>query len=229
MKASKVRFNADALQKKILKGLIQEQTDRLIEYAKTAAQDLAAKIQSFGYRNNFDDYGNLLDSICWGVCYDGQLKDSGFYREKRATMATTMHGYSKVALREGNTRRKWKDLYGQNKQWMLDASWSYTSAGEPINGRALAEEYLAKCHKNCKSGQWTMFIAILAPYWGYWEKGHKNIFLGEIGGLHVMTSFYDQFRRDLKPSRVRIHVTVPKYASKSLHAQAKKNLKQGNR
>ena len=104
------------------------------------------------------------------------------------------------------------------------------SAGEEVSGHQLAAEYLYQAHKKCKSGEWMVFFAILAPYWGYWEKGF-NI-TPKFGGnttqrflqFAVMSQFYDIVKSNLKPARTRIKVYVPKYASKSLMSRARKNL-----
>ena len=44
-----------------------------------------------------------------------------------------------------------------------------------------------------------------------------------------MTQFYDKVKPELKPAKTRFHVYVDKYASKSLYAQAKKNLRRRSR
>ena len=70
-----------------------------------------------------------------------------------------------------------------------------------------------------------VLFAILAPYWGYWEAGHNNIFLGRVQ-FAAMTQFYDIIKGELKPMKVKKpHIGIAKYASKSLLAQARKNLK----
>ena len=75
-----------------------------------------------------------------------------------------------------------------------------------------------------------VFFAILAPYWGYWEKGF-NMKVGWEGNrtaifqqFAVMSQFYDIVKSNLKPARTRLKVYVPKYASKSLMSRARKNL-----
>lgn len=175
-----------------------------------------------------DASGNLLDSLCWGVCYNGQLVGSGFYREKTATDRSMLHELTKVQLIEGSGRSKWRDLYGASKKEM-ESAFSEMTAGEPVDGRRRAEGFIEKESKNSKSGQWKVFFAILAPYWGYWEKGHHNVFTKKFEQFAVMTQFYDRVKEDLKPARTRIRVSVAKYASKSLVRQAKKNIKEGNR
>ena len=227
-------LNIEQMKKEMMATAVTAQTNLLIEYAKTEIQKLGEKISSYNSKNHMDDTGNLLDSLCWGVCYDGEVKDYGFFREKRASQPSLLHGWSNVAVIEGSPRRKWKDLYNADKnkaRELQSYNWSYMHAGEEVNGFDRAVEYIQKASKNCKSGQWTVFFAILAPYWGYWEEGFEMVLnrtkglSRHIQGLMVMTQFYDVVKSDLKPAKVRIHVHVPKYRSKSLYAQAKKNLR----
>ena len=219
------------LQKELSDYWVDVQTMQLIAYAQDMILRLGNDINSINTRNNMNDEGNLLDSLCWGVCYSGELKGSGFFREQVATKPSGLHAYSKAAILEGG-RSKWKSLYNADatKARLLQKSnWSYESAAEPVNGHQLAEEYLSKAGTKSKKGQWLVFFAILAPYWGYWEEGHYNIFMRRFVRFNVMTWYYDQLKRDLSPAKARIHVHVEKYASKSLAASAKKTLRHPER
>ena len=97
----------------------------------------------------------------------------------------------------------------------------------------MAQNYIQR-YGSAGSGNktWRVFFAILAPYWGYWEKGFNLKTGGGSSDLprkerfiqfSVMTEFYDSIKNDLKPARTRLSVSVAKYASKSLYSQAKKN------
>ena len=235
MKASRIigmSAYTKRLQKKLTDYWVGEQTARLIVYAQETILKLGNDINSINTKNNMDDTGNLLDSLCWGVSYSGELKGSGFYREQTASRPSELHAYSEAAVLEGGARSKWKGLYSKDvmkAREIQKANWSYTSAAEPVNGHQLAANYLSKAATKCKSGQWQIFFAILAPYWGYWEEGHHNIFMQRFVRFNVMTWYYDQMTKDLKPAKTRIHVHVEKYASKSLYSSAKKNLRDSHR
>lgn len=223
MRKSKViGFNAAKLAEQMMANAVAEQNRRLVEYAEGHIMLLGETINSWNSIHHMDDTGNLLDSLCWGVCYDGKMVKSGFYRNQKATTPSYLHGWSNVEFKEKNKKSL---LYGQ---------WIGMDAGEPVNGHQLAEAYLAKAEKKCKANQWMVFFAILAPYWGYWEKGFTQVHgAGFANGkgfgsasfqqFAVMTQFYDQVKATLKPAKTRISIHVPKYASKSLRSQARKN------
>lgn len=231
-KSKLVGFNAAKMAEQMMANAVAEQNSRLVEYAKKGIVELGSAIAAIPTKNNMNDTGNLLDSLCWGVCYNGELIGSGFYREQSASKPSHLHAYSTAAVLEGSTRRKWKDLYNadvQKARSLQESNWSYTSAAEPVNGHQLAAAYIDKAAKTCKNGQWMVFFAILAPYWGYWEEGHNNIFLKRFVRYQVMTEFYDKAQADLKPAKTRLKIHVEKYASKSLYSSAKKNLKNPSR
>ena len=232
MKQGKIiGFNAAKMAEQMMANAVAEQNRRLVEYAREEIILLGNDIAAIGGRNNMDNTGNLLDSLCWGVCYNKELIDSGFYREQRASRPSLLHEYSSGAIIEGG-RKKWKELYNEDvsKARMLQtANWSYESASEPVNGHALAQEYIDKAAKSCKDGHWYVFFAILSPYWGYWEEGHNNIFMKRFVKFNIMTWHYDKIKSDLKPAKMRFNVHVEKYASKSLASSIKKNLKNPKR
>lgn len=207
MKKSQVIFDANALKKVMMKNLTEEQTRRLVAYAEDKIKEIGDLIQTYNSVNHMDRTGNLLDSLCWGVSYDGQLVEHGFYREKKAFLPSYLHEWSYA---EWNDKR-----LGEVK----------ASAAETVNGHELAEEYAQKYgNKDCNG--WKVFFAILAPYWGYWEKGftmkHPFDDSQTFTQFAVMTQFYDEVRRELKPAKVRFRISVAKYASKSLYSRAKR-------
>ena len=229
MKQGKViGFNAAKMAEQMMANAVAEQNRRLIEYAEQRIIMLGETINSYNSRNHMDDTGNLLDSLCWGVCYDGKMVESGFYRSPKATRPSYLHGWSTVEF--ADPKRFKKHAVGESV-----SSWVKMDAGEEVSGHQLAAEYLSQAHKKCKSGEWMVFFAILAPYWGYWEKGFTQVHgAGFINGkgfgsasfqqFAVMSQFYDIVKSNLKPARTRIKVYVPKYASKSLMSRARKNL-----
>ena len=227
-KSKLIGFNPTQLAKSMMEAAVEEQNRRLVEYAEQRIIMLGETINSWNSRHQMNDEGNLLDSLCWGVCYDGKMVQSGFYRNPKATTPSYLHGWSKVEF--ADPKRFKKHAVGESVK-----DWVEMDAGEPVNGHQLTADYLAQAHKKCKSGEWLVFFAILAPYWGYWEKGFTQVHgAGFMSGkgfgsasfqqFAVMSQFYDIVKSNLKPSKTRLHVYVPKYASKSLMSRARKNL-----
>lgn len=194
MKKTKVvGFRVDRMRQKMMAYAVAEQTDRLIEYAETTIQGIGDRIQEYHSLNHMDRTGNLLDSLCWGVAYKGELKASGFYREQQASRESYLH------------------------EWFN----SDISSMFPIYGHGLAQSFIEEEGGKSNSG-WRVFFAILAPYWGYWEKGFtmrtRPSSYDEDDAVHirtlrfsVMTEFYDRVKRDLKPAKVTFRVNPPKY------------------
>jgi len=229
-KSKVIGFDADKWGRDLMKQLVGQQNARLIAYAKEKVLEIGNRISSYHGKHNMDDTGNLLDSLCWGVSYDGRSIANGFYRSQKASQPSMLHGWSQVEIREGAGRKKW-DYENQ----VLNP-FSEMHAGEAVWGHQRAAEYLERAGVKSKSGQWVVFFAILAPYWGYWERGFvKPVgkFMGSkrpIRGavflqFSVMAETYDSVKNELKPMRTRFSVHVDKYASKSLYRQAKRNLK----
>lgn len=191
IKSKVIGFNAKSMAAAMMKNVVAEQNRRLIEYAKEKILAIGNQIQTYHSRKHMGSTGNLLDSLLWGVSYEGKLVEGGFYRDAQARGESYLH--------------KW--FSGDVKYHI------------PVNGRQLAQTYMQKYGNNGAKG-WRVFFAILAPYWGYWEKG----FIMKSGGgdsgiprstrfmqFAVMTQFYDEVKQDLKPARVRFRVSVAKY------------------
>lgn len=200
-----VGFDEHKIYKRMLNNVVGEQTSRLIAYAQY-------KIEKIGAYIGKQKTGNLLDSLCWGVSYNGKIVQSGFYREKQAREASRLHEWSTVEFWKKNPDG-WSGLQ---------------EASEEVNGRELAEAYIQK-YGNSGGNGWKVFFAILAPYWGYWEKGF-NLKVGfgktrtqRFVQFAVMTQFYDQVKAELKPTRVRFRCSVAKYTSLSLRKRAERN------
>lgn len=190
MRHSRVIFNKAALEKEILKNLIKRQNELLVEYAKAEIIKIGDTIKEWHSAHHMDRTGNLLNSLCWGVSYQGKLVEGGFYRDAVTRGESYLH--------------EW--LSGDTKYLI------------PVSGRELAESYVNTYGNNGARG-WKVFFAILAPYWGYWEKGFKmrsNYGPGKSGvaatyQFAVMTHYYTEVKQDLKPARTRIRVSIAKY------------------
>lgn len=191
IKSKVIGFNAKSMAAAMMKNVVAEQNRRLVEYAKEKILAIGNQIQTYHSRNHMDRTGNLLDSLLWGVSYEGKLVEGGFYRDAQARGESYLHEWFSGDV---------KDLI-------------------PVNGRQLAQTYMQKYGNNGAKG-WRVFFAILAPYWGYWEKGFTMKSGGGDSGIPrstrfmqfaVMTQFYDEIKKDLKPARVRFRVSVAKY------------------
>ena len=173
--------------------MVEEQNRLLIDYAEKKIRLLGDAIQLYHSRNHMDRTGNLLDSLCWGVSYDGKLVKGNFYRPQSASGSAYLHEF----------------MSGDVKYLI------------PVYGHQLAERYIVKYGNNGAKG-WKVFFAILAPYWGYWEKGFNmkikdNPWSKDGSALYrfkqfaVMSEFYDVVSKELKPARTRLRVSVAKY------------------
>ena len=215
MKESKVLFDAKKLAAEMMKNLSEEQTRRLIEYAKKEIVKLGNMIASYNGANGLDRTGNLLNSLCWGVTYNGEVKDSGFYREPKVGSRTNRWG-----------QERGMGIKGGNDSYLHEF---FPNDMEPVYGRQFAEEYLNNV--SGKSGKWTVFFAILAPYWGYWESGFTMRGGGGDSGaprhsrfmqFQVMTHIFDDVRIELKPAKTHLTVYVPKYSYKARSHKGRK-------
>lgn len=200
MKKSKViGFNAKQMAADMMKVLVTEQTERLIDYAEKEIKKLGDMIASYNGANGLDRTGNLLNSLCWGVTYDGKVEGSGFYRNPKV----------------GTRINRWGQERGMGVQGGTDSFLHeyFLDDAELVLGREFAEEYLNSV--GGKSHKWTVFFAILAPYWGYWESGFTQIKTGRRMQFQVMTHIFDDVRIDLKPAKTHLTVYVPKYSYRS--------------
>ena len=88
MKRTKVIFPKKAIEQQMLDFVIKEQTTRLIAYAEQ-------QMEKIGERIAWNDHGNLLDSLCWAVYYNGNMRRCGYYRKSEAIEDTYLHALSK--------------------------------------------------------------------------------------------------------------------------------------
>lgn len=184
-----VGFDAKALIEEMMQKASEEQSRRLVEYAIGEIQKLGDMIQTYNSANHMDRTGHLLNSLCWGVYYSGKKVQTGFYRSAK-TQSRGFNGTSQSALHE-----------------------LFKDDAVVINGRQLAQEFL-NSYKSKEKG-WVVFFAILAPYWGYWESGHKNVFSKTFKQFQVMTHIFDDVRMALRPAETHLTVYVPKYSYKN--------------
>lgn len=187
-KSKLVGFDEHKLYQRMLNKVVGEQNKRLVAYAQNKIVEIGNQIKTYHSRNGMDRTGNLLDSLCWGVSYNHQLIKCGFYREPQGRGVSYLHEWFSGDVKYLN----------------------------PVNGHQLAQDYINKYGNNPSGGNgWKVFFAILAPYWGYWEKGFtlNSGFGGSPRFMQfaVMTQFYDEIKSDLKPARTRFRVSVAKY------------------
>lgn len=188
MKASRVKFNADQLRKRLTKYWIEEQTKRLVEYADKQIRLIGDAIQMYHSSNHMDRTGNLLDSLCYVVSYDGKLKGSGFYRAQKASENSYVH-----------------ELYSDDYREMF-----------PVHGHELAKMFIQEHGHKSGDNQWVVYFAILAPYWGYWEMGHHNVLTHNYEKFAVMANFYDKLNADLRPDEIKFTKSRPSYSKQKL-------------
>ena len=213
-------FNPDRMRKQMLSIAVEEQNKRLVDFAKEQINVIGEAIQQHNSRNHMDATGNLLDSLCWGVLYNGKYVDNGFYREKTATESAYMHQWW-----QGGFVTKWKE--GKSLGWDR-ANWEDLPE---IQGHEMADRFMSR--QEGKGEGWKVFFAILAPYWGYWEKGfNMKSRRGSQNYIQfsVMTQFYDHVKPELKPMRVSFRVTQAiRYTQTSLMKSAKRGVYSGRR
>ena len=189
-----VGFSRSKLYNSMVAIAVEEQTKRLIAYAEKEIKVLGDAIQTYNSANHMDRTGNLLNSLCWVVTYNGKVKGSGFYREPM--------------LRN-------KGIEGSSSAYLHE----FFERTELVDGRKLAEEFIKSREKDSYHG-WKVSFAVLASYWGYWESGFKmKTGLGSektrFMQFQVLTHIYDDVRMALKPAETHITVYVPKYYYKN--------------
>lgn len=81
-----------------------------------------------------------------------------------------------------------------------------------VDGRIEAQKFISEYQPTITHG-WEVIFAVCAPYWGYWEEGHKNILMGgKKVQFAVMAQEFDKVRKELpSPCKVRFNTYVPTY------------------
>ena len=187
---TRVKFNSDKWADSVRKLLIEEQTRKLIAYAKAEIVKIGNKIITYHSKNHMDRNGHLLNSLCWGVMYNGEVKESGFYREAVDRGMSFLHEFTPESATEVNGRAKAQAFIDQQQGgtgWriffaILADYWGYWEGGFRM-----------------KSGGGDSGIP------------RSTRFLK----FSVMSQFFDEVRMDLKPTKVSLTVYVPKYSYKS--------------
>lgn len=205
-KSKVIGFDADKWGRDLTNYWVGQQTARLIAYAKDKIQQIGDKIKTYHSRNHMDRTGNLLDSLYWGVSYNGTLVQMGYYREQRATEPSYLH-----------------EFLGDDYNTLF-----------PVNGRLFAKRHLERYMGGKQFNGWKVWFAILAPYWGYWENGFKmkrtlasneevDVETFSFRRFAVMAEFYDVIKSDLKPAKVRFRHPVAKYTQMGLDRRLRRD------
>lgn len=90
----RLKFAKKALAKEMFRKAEAYQTELLVTYAENEIERIGDDISVAPTRNGLDRTGNLLDSLCWGVCKNGTLVKSGYYRTEEAFEDSHLHEYS---------------------------------------------------------------------------------------------------------------------------------------
>ena len=214
MKKTQINFDAKALTKTLVDRHVQWQTELLIEYAMRKVKEIGDRIKTYHGAHHMDRTGNLLNSLCWGVAYNGRLRDYGFYSN-------------------GQTKSYKKSSYDS-----IDQSYLHEFDKEHelylVEGRFLAEKFIKRYGRASAPNYWRVWFAILAPYWGYWEegftlvhgnsvapnarkngklqKGYKGFRGASFKRFAVMSEFHDVVEKDLRPAKVKYETEAPEYS-----------------
>ena len=120
MASNKTRFtfNGKLFGKRLYKQVAEEQTARLIEYAK---EEIIRIVESKGFDNRT---ANLTDSYLWCVFFDGKRKGFGTYGRKQAKESSLLHEYSpdiSVEVQGRKLANDFKNAYTpeDNKGWEI--------------------------------------------------------------------------------------------------------------
>ena len=213
-KSKVIGFDADKWGQDLTNYWVGQQTARLIAYAKDKIQQIGNKINSYPSRKHLDNTHNLLDSLCWGLSYNQNLISSGFYREQKATEASYLHEWWKG----GSVRDRKTGSFESFDHYNLPA----------IYGHQLAEKFLSKfaSSSRAKKSGWTLFFAILTPYWGYWEKGFtmKAKWGSRSLQFPVMAETRDEVKGELVGANISFSVYVENYTNTGLAKTARRGL-----
>lgn len=189
-----IGLNLANMKRNMLAYATQEQTKLLVEYAKNETRKIGDMIQTYNSANHMDRNGHLLNSLCWGVTYDGEMKASGFYRDPIVRGGSQLHEFFRK----------------------IDNP-------EDVNGRKLAEQFIDSFKgKEGKWNVFFAILAPYWGYWeggfkikygfetddGGNVKATKTRFLK----FQVMTHIFDEVRMALKPAETHLSVYVPKYS-----------------
>lgn len=199
-----IGFNAAKWEKDLINYWVGQQNARFIAYAKKKIMDIGNRM------SHKEKTGNLLDSLCWGLSYNQQLVSYGFYRNKKATEQSYLHEWWKGASWRKRSKKA-KAEFEKLDHWNLPE----------IHGHEMAEHFISIFANSARAKHdgWTLFFAVLAPYWGYWEEGFtmRSFWGSKRVQFPVMAETYDMIKSDLKGARIpAMHVHVEKYTNTGL-------------
>lgn len=164
--ATRLRFQKAKFHKELMKQkheIDKLQTSKFVDFAEEETTKIAQLLV------DWEDTGNLLDSLCWGVWHNKKLVRRGYYR---------------------------KQPMAQLDSYLHELSPDRTIS---INGRFLADQFLAQYNPTIESG-WEVVWGILAPYWAYWEGGHFNVLIGDSVQFFAMSQRYDHIKDVFEPT-----------------------------
>ena len=160
----------------------EEQTSRLVSYAKSQVELMGAEIQQI-ISSQDGNTGNLLDSLCWGVWHNKRQVGSGYYQDVQAIEDSYLHEFS-PSIRESVNGR--------------------------FLAQQFLAQYGANIHVN-KGWQvvWGVLAPYYA-YWETGHT--NRLFGGQFIKFTAMSQRYDHIKNELGPRcRVDFNVTVPTY------------------
>jgi hypothetical protein len=93
MASVRVFFKKSEVKKRLEKIAFKQQTLNLVEYAENEIKNIASELTGGSF--NLDaSTGNLLDSLCWGVYFNGNVRNMGYYRKQQASEDSYLHALS---------------------------------------------------------------------------------------------------------------------------------------
>lgn len=155
---TKLNFRKKQWGKEVEKAFSAIQTKRLIAYAENQIDAIGDSISLYQSTNRMDRTGNLLDSLCWAVYFNGSLKSFNYYRNESAWGDSHLHEWAKpmgdvvnghvmaqnfIATYQPTTQKGWEMFFA-----VLAPYWGYWEQG----------------HVNVKSGQFQQWSVMTQYY-----------------------------------------------------------------
>ena len=82
---TRVKFNADKVQKAMIKKVVNAQTDKLVAYAQEEIAIMGDTLKTKMRGKPSDRTHNMLNSLVWAVYYGGKEAKHGYYRKSPST------------------------------------------------------------------------------------------------------------------------------------------------
>ena len=148
------KFNDKPFRKRVYDPIANEQTNRLIEYAKRELDEIVLS-------REFDDRTmNLADSYIWCVYFKGKRKGFGTYGRKRARKQSLLHEYSldmSVPVDGRKLAREFADAYSPDETngWEIVFAacapyGAYLEAGVTFHGKRYQFDVLVQRYDHIK-------------------------------------------------------------------------------